>query len=250
MMKAGDKIEYRKDEYREFKNGEWSPWLKSNKEWVDIYDNEDQRFLNKQNIERAKRGTGESLDFMDCYRHWQLNKLTAKAAWKIMNEHLDQMEWQAEYLRRKGIKEKNSYAECINNCKENADIIRKYISEIGFAMRGTVTNDGTSEASGNAGIESHYFMTRLKMESSRTYNAIKKAIYPAKILEFDGSYFNFKIKANIVGLFFKEGGFTEWETIVQHIKIKGRISKTNTLKNANEGKNISEWDNLKKQLFD
>ncbi|AEF83384.1 hypothetical protein [Leadbettera azotonutricia] len=114
----------------------------------------------------------------------------------------------------------------------------------------TETGEGSKgEVPKDSDMENHYLIARLKTESLRTYNALKKAIC-VKIIEFDGSYFNFKIKAGLVGLFFKEGGFTEWETIVQYIKIKGRISETNTLKTANEGKDISKWDNLRKQLFD
>jgi uncharacterized protein YnzC (UPF0291/DUF896 family) len=100
-------------------------------------------------------------------------------------------------------------------------------------------------------IETHYLMMRLKTESVRTYNAMKIAINTLKIIEFDDLYFNFKIKANLVGLFFKEGGFTEWKTIIQYIKINGKILTTdNTLKNAKEGKDISEWLGLKEQLFE
>jgi hypothetical protein len=100
-----------------------------------------------------------------------------------------------------------------------------------------------------AKAKKHYLMQRLESESPITYKAMCKALGDG-FIKFDQDYFDFHCDRGCVGLFFKEGGFTEYKTIRECILIKGESPAKTTLENCAKNTPPKSWKGIKEKYFD
>jgi hypothetical protein len=98
-------------------------------------------------------------------------------------------------------------------------------------------------------VGNHILMQRLKTESPITYKAMCKAL-DDKFITFDQSCFDFHCDRGCVGLFFREGGFTEYKTLRSYVLIKGNPPAATTLENCTRNSPPKSWQTIKKRYFD
>jgi hypothetical protein len=101
----------------------------------------------------------------------------------------------------------------------------------------------------DAEIENHILMHWLKVESNATYQAMKKAL-KEKLITYKDGFFDFHCDRGCVGLFFREGGCTEYKTLNRHILINGKQPARTTLENCTKNKEPRSWIKIKKLYFD
>lgn len=100
-----------------------------------------------------------------------------------------------------------------------------------------------------AKAKNHYLMQRLKLESPITYKAMCKALED-EFVTFDQGQFDFHCDKGCVGLFFKEGGFTEYKTLKEYILIKMEPPAETTLENCTKNTPPKSWKIIKEKYFD
>jgi hypothetical protein len=98
-------------------------------------------------------------------------------------------------------------------------------------------------------IENHILMRRLKDESNMTYQAMKEALKTKEITFKDG-LFDFNFDRGCVGLFFREGGFTEYKTLKMYVLIKGKPPAGTTLENCTKNTPPKSWEKIKRRYYD
>jgi hypothetical protein len=98
-------------------------------------------------------------------------------------------------------------------------------------------------------VENHILIQRLKTESPITYKAMCKALGD-KFITFDRGHFDFHCDRGCVGLFFREGGFTEYKTLKEYIMINGNPPAKTTLENCTRNAPPQSWQEIKERYFD
>jgi hypothetical protein len=70
-----------------------------------------------------------------------------------------------------------------------------------------------------------------------------------KFITFEQNSFNFICDKGCVGLFFREGGFTEYKTLNEYVLIKGRTPVKTTLENCRKNTPPKSWERIKEKYF-
>lgn len=124
--------------------------------------------------------------------------------------------------------------------KETEDAIVNEIEERTRKKTALLTH-GHSE---DDAYKSHYFMVSLKNDAKNAYDAMEKAI-KSGLVNFKNDYFDFICDKGCVGLFFREGGFTEYKKISRFTRVKGEEIRLITLQNCPSNTPPAEWEGIK-----
>jgi hypothetical protein len=97
-------------------------------------------------------------------------------------------------------------------------------------------------------IEKHYLMRWAEQEYPILYQAMKKAI-EAKFIVLNNNFLDFKCDRGCVGLFFREGGNTEYKALTRYVLINGEKPAETTLENGAKNTPPNSWESMKKMFF-
>jgi hypothetical protein len=97
-------------------------------------------------------------------------------------------------------------------------------------------------------IEKHYLIRLAEQEYPILHQAMKKA-FEAKFIVLNNNLFDFQCDRGCVGLFFSEGGYTEYKALGRYILIKGEKPEETTLRNGTKNTPPKSWERIKKLFF-